>query len=219
MKIAIALSDIKSTGGVARVVTNIANSLVKVPGYDVEIISCFKSIRENVSYNIDDNIKIRYVNLDMNVKKNKLMKQIYFLKEIRSILKYSNSDVLISTNAHLNIYSIIATLGLKTKVLGSEHGAYNHLSIGWRILTQVFYRYLDKLILLTSKEKHKYKLKENKIAIIPNMIDNSNKKLSSLNNNNIVMVNRIDDNKNIFVELEVFSKVLKNNNNYKLNIY
>ncbi|WP_066874765.1 glycosyltransferase family 4 protein [Clostridium mediterraneense] len=219
MRIAILLSDINSQGGVARTVTNLANAFDELTDYSIDIISCFKSCGQEQNYKINENISVKYLNIDINIKTNKIYKQIYFIKEIKKNLSYKDYDFIISTNAHLNIYSYLSLIGKKkTKLIACEHGAYNHLEKGWRFITKLIYRKVDKLILLTSKEIDLYKKFCKSIDVIPNILSFESDYISKQNNNKIISVGRIDTNKNYIDLIRAFAAIESKYSNWSVDI-
>ena len=220
MNLLIVVSDLTSKGGVVRSIVNMANAISSKENYEITLLSVFKPYNNEIFYVPYENIKTKYLNLDLNFKGNRIQKQLYFYKNLRNVAR--NYDCIISTNAHFNIYfAIMKKFKLKAKVLGSEHGSYNHLSKGWRILTKLTYRYLDTLILLTGKELKEYKKFAKNIAIIYN-INNITKigleDIKSHEEKRILMVGRIDENKNYQDMIRAFSTLSKKYQDWHLDI-
>ncbi|MGL4849564.1 MAG: glycosyltransferase family 4 protein [Clostridium sp.] len=205
MKLGILVDDMNSKGGVPRSIANLANGLNRYLKWDIEVISCFKGIEKSIYYSLDQEIKLIYLNLDRDENINKILRQIKFYRRIRKKITNEKYDVVVSSSAFLSIYA--QGISKKIKIIGCEHGAYSHLSSNWRKITQVVYRRLSALVLLTNEERECYKIKDSKIKVIKNMKSFNSEEKAELNNKKILSIGRIDENKNICNMIEVFKEV------------
>ncbi|MGL5870737.1 glycosyltransferase family 4 protein [Clostridium chrysemydis] len=218
MKLAILVTNINSQGGVARVISNLANEFAEKKDINVEIISVFKQ-NSKLEYSFNERISLKYLDLDMDLPINKIKKQIVFSKEVNKVINEGNYNIVLSTNAFLNMYAVLfKNKKSKTKIIGSEHGAYTHLGSGWRAITKILYKRLDSFVLLTEKEKDKYKEYTKDIQVIPNMMTFESDEISDLEHKNIISVGRIDENKNISNLVDVFKLVSEKADEWTLTI-
>lgn len=98
--------------GAERVMTNLANQCV-TEGYEVVFVTSYSVLNE---YKLEKSI--HRFNLESKEAKQSFIKRNYLrVLKLRKICKEEKPDILISFMAEPNFRSILATLGLKTKVI------------------------------------------------------------------------------------------------------
>lgn len=223
-------------GGIEKCISSLANALA--PNYEVNIISTYK-LYENPPFKLNDNIKITYLMEEKPNKKEikdalKHFKLITFIKELLKALnilkkkknlmikaiKDCNSDVIISTRDIHNLW--LGKYGKKDSLkIGWEHNHHNNDQ-----------KYINKIIksvsnldcfVLVSKEleefyRQKLKEKKCKTIYIPNTLDYYPKKVSDLDEKNIISIGRLSPEKGYLDLIDVFKLVNQVYPDWKLNI-
>lgn len=214
-------------GGIERQVTTLANELSKK--YDVEIISLYDILEGESFYNLNDNVNVKYVfnygpNKKEIIKCLKNFKVITFFKEIfkaikmlytkyfglRKIINSLDTDILISSRiefskqVHRNDIITIA----------QEHSFINTDKYIKKVKKS--FSGIDYLVVMTKKAKEKYELwlkdcrVRPQVIVIPNMVkENKDGQVSSLNNNQIVSIGRLELVKDFYTLILVFSILIK----------
>jgi glycosyltransferase involved in cell wall biosynthesis len=168
IKVCFFSGDITRGGGTERVSITIANELAKDPAYQV----CFLSLveqKERPAYEIATNIS-----------RHALGKRwlspgpayLSLIPKVRRFLKEQQIDLIIDIDIVLDVLSVPATVGLKTKVLSWEHSNCTYeLTQGWyrRIILNLFTKRTDGVVTLTpgdaiAFQKH-FKNKKNIVSI------------------------------------------------------
>lgn len=197
-------------GGAERVLTLIANSLSK--DYNVCILYYNSCANE---YDIECSTKQI---CDEKIKSN--FKRILAL---RKVLKREKADVVISFEYFINIRAIVASLGLKHKLIVSERNDPNKLNSRKfaKVLRDILYNFSDALVCQTPDAKEYFSEKiQGKSFVVPNPIkgglplwkyDNSR--------NEIINFCRLEKQKNIPLLIDAFNDFSHEFSNYTLHIY
>ena len=214
-------------GGIEKQVTTLANELSKE--YEVEIISLYDILSGKSFYKLDDKIKVNYI-FDFGPNKNKikdalkkfkvvtLINQLYKALKIlytkyfglEKIVKNLNTDILISSRIEFS--KQIKRDDIIT--ISQEHSFINNEKYIKKVRKS--FRHIKYLIVMTNGAKEKYdewleneKIKP-EVVVIPNMIkENKNAKLSTLCNNQIISVGRLEEVKDFYTLILVFSVITK----------
>ena len=223
-------------GGIEKQVTTLANELCKK--YEIEIISLYDILCGKSFYKLDNRIKVKFIfNYGPNKKEitsclkklkiftvfKELVKSVKMLYTkfygIKKIVKNLDTNVLISSRIEFSKqiqrndiitiaqeHSYIDTDNYKKKVKKSFYG-------------------INYLVVMTQKAKEKYEewLKNIKskpeIVVIPNIIDeNKLGNVSTLNNNQIISIGRIEPVKDFYTLIIVFSIISNKYPKLKLKI-
>ena len=223
-------------GGIEKQVTTLANELLKE--YEVEIISLYDILSGESFYQLDDKVKVKYIfNFGPNKDKIKdalrkfklitLIKQLckavkilytkYF--SLGKIIKNLNTDILISSRIEFS--KQIKRNDIIT--ISQEHSFIDNEKYIKKVRKS--FKYIKYLIVMTKGAKEKYDewLKNEKIKpeviVIPNIIkENKSGKISNLNNRQIISVGRLEDVKDFYTLILVFSVIVKKYPNYILKI-
>lgn len=223
-------------GGIEKQVTTLANELSKE--YEVEIISLYDILSGESFYQLDDKVKVKYIfNFGPNKDKIKaalkkfklitLMKQLckalkilytkYF--GLGKIIKNLNTDILISSRIEFS--KQIKRNDIIT--ISQEHSFIDNEKYIKKVRKS--FKHIKYLIVMTKGAKEKYDewLKNEKIKpeviVIPNIIkENKSGKISNLNNRQIISVGRLEDVKDFYTLILVFSVIVKKYPNYILKI-
>ncbi|MEG2789544.1 MAG: glycosyltransferase family 4 protein [Romboutsia sp.] len=211
----------ETPGGAERVTSIIANNLVNRYDYDIKIIT-FNST--DSFYNLDENIGI----ISLNIEKSnnffiRKLQPIKYLGEYRKLIKKLSADLIISFGVEAVIFNIIATFGIKNlKNFSWEHSSFYQPTYKvLNFLKKVFYKKLDKIIVLNKSEEKAFSsfIDENKIFVIPNPLPWNSSNVSKLNNKVIISVGRYQGVKGFEMLIKAFKKIVDRDDEWKLEIY
>lgn len=223
-------------GGIEKQVTTLANELSKE--YEVEIISLYDILSGESFYQLDDKVKIKYIfnfgpNKDKIKDALKKFKLITLIKQLcralkilytkyfglGKIIKNLNTDILISSRIEFS--KQIKRNDIIT--ISQEHSFIDNEKYIKKVRKS--FKHIKYLIVMTKGAKEKYDewLKNEKIKpeviVIPNIIkENKSGKISNLNNRQIISVGRLEDVKDFYTLILVFSVIVKKYPNYILKI-
>lgn len=203
-------------GGAERVISNLTNYLVE--NNDIEIV-----INTNeVFYEINKKIKINYL-CKSNIKFVKFCEKVLRVYNLRKIIKKVKPDVLVSFLPKPSYRSIIASFGLKHKLIISERNnpESEYDNIIKKALTFYLYKRVDGIVFQTLGQKKFFnKIKFKKNIIIPNSLKNEFISEQHLKKENTILnVGRLCSQKNQLLLIESFYEVYKKHPDYKLKIY
>lgn len=223
-------------GGIEKQVTTLANELSKE--YEVEIISLYDILSGESFYQLDDKVRIKYIfnfgpNKDKIKDALKKFKLITLIKQLckalkilytkyfglGKIIKNLNTDILISSRIEFS--KQIKRNDIIT--ISQEHSFIDNEKYIKKVRKS--FKHIKYLIVMTKGAKQKYDewLKNEKIKpeviVIPNIIkENKSGKISNLNNRQIISVGRLEDVKDFYTLILVFSVIVKKYPNYILKI-
>ena len=223
-------------GGIEKQVTTLANELSKE--YEVEIISLYDILSGESFYQLDDKVRIKYIfnfgpNKDKIKDALKKFKLIPLIKQLckalkilytkyfglGKIIKNLNTDILISSRIEFS--KQIKRNDIIT--ISQEHSFIDNEKYIKKVRKS--FKHIKYLIVMTKGAKEKYDewLKNEKIKpeviVIPNIIkENKSGKISNLNNRQIISVGRLEDVKDFYTLILVFSVIVKKYPNYILKI-
>lgn len=223
-------------GGIEKQVTTLANELSKE--YEVEIISLYDILSGESFYQLEDKVNVKYIfnfgpNKDKIKDALKKFKLITLIKQLckalkilytkyfglGKIIKNLNTDILISSRIEFS--KQIKRNDIIT--ISQEHSFIDNEKYIKKVRKS--FKHIKYLIVMTKGAKEKYDewLKNEKIKpeviVIPNIIkENKSGKISNLNNRQIISVGRLEDVKDFYTLILVFSVIVKKYPNYILKI-
>ena len=224
-------------GGIEKCVVTLANTLCSK--YEVEIAVCYK-LYDKPAFNIDERVKIKYLNKDLKPNINEFRKYLKckrFIKVFKEGIKglrglyrrkktmveyimNSDSDVIISTRDIFN-YWVGTYVPKKVLKIGWEH---NHFHENYKYANNVSRsaRKLDYLVLVSS-ELQKFYAKELAntkcmCIYIPNSIENIPEKKSELTEKRLISVGRLSKEKGYIDLLKLYKRLIKDYPDWKLDI-
>ena len=214
MKIVLLIDHLSGFGGAQRVITNIANRMTE-KGNEVEFI--LTGNNKSCVYQLDNRIKINLIQ-DSSVKR---MSKIKKIKKIRQTIKKTQTDVVISFLTMVNIIAIISNAGLDIPIIISERNDPDRCSKIEKLLSRLFYRFAQCVVVQTDciKEKISRYYKKN-IEVIGNpLVNHGVEKTIYERTKRVIAVGRLNKQKNYTLLLEAFSKVILNYKDYFIDIY
>lgn len=203
-------------GGAERVTANLVKYFV-AQDYSVQIIML---LNDRVDYQLPKEVKLTYISTE---NRNKFIKPLIWMKELRKHLKASKPNTVISFFSKINLLVLLASLGLKSPVFISERNDPKSDNRGnlIKILTFILYPISKGIIFQTKHAKSCFpKMIQRKSTIIPNPINikfdfSKEKKL----NNTIIAVGKLMAQKNHKLLINAFSLIANKYPEYKIEIY
>lgn len=168
--------DITRAGGTERVSTMIANVLMQERKYRILFLSLTEQ-SETLFFPLDPNIQHfmlgkKWINAGSGY--------IKIIPKLRRFLKQQDIDIIIDIDIVLDILSIPAAKGLKTKIISWEHFNYHYEMESWyrRYILKYSVKRTDYIITLTEGDRKLYQKKLNRqqnISAVYNPIMNVSK--------------------------------------------
>ena len=223
-------------GGIEKQVTTLANELSEE--YKIEIISLYNILSGKSFYELDERINVKYIfnsgpnrsKIKNALKKFKLINLVSELRKafkmlytkyfgLKKIINKLNTDILISSRIEFS--KQIKRDDIIT--ISQEHSFIDEKKYIKKVKRS--FKHIKYLVVMTKGAKQRYDewLKEEKIkpevVVIPNMIkENKTEKNSTLDNNQIISVGRLEEVKDFYTLILVFSVIVKKYPNYVLKI-
>lgn len=214
-------------GGIEKQVTTLANELSKK--YQIEIISLYNILNGKSFYELEPNIKVKYIfnygpNKEKILNSLKRFKLLTLFKELfkaikilhtkyfglKKIINNLDTDILISSRIEFS--KQVKRNDIIT--IAQEHSYIDDRKYIKKIKKS--FKGIDYLVVMTKKAKQQYDLwlKEVKdkpeVVVIPNMIkENKDGQVSKLNNNQIISIGRLEPVKDFYTLILVFSVLIK----------
>ena len=215
MKRLILITNKLTGGGAERVMSVIANDFVE---RGIEVI--FLVLKETpIEYSLDSRIKFIYKN---DEKSKDSLGQIRF---IRTVMKRYPGATVLSFFTHQNLYTIVASIGLKNRVIVSERNdpAYSIQGKLKKIIRKFLYacRLCDGIVFQTSEAANYFSRKiQLKSVVIPNPMKRDLPHMyEGVRKNTIVSFGRFEEQKNYEMLILAFSKFVAIYSDYKLFLY
>lgn len=222
MKIIFLTTDITQVGGVERVLCKLCNFMVKEYNYNIKIVSLYKPKRDKVYFSLDNRISIKYLNVESNTSSmsciKRILNQISMIRAVKTGLKNEEFDIVVTTNTMLGVAAALNKKHINGKIIASEHGDYYYFGKVWRYARKKLYNRLDKVIVLTEKDKIMYEDFLNNTEVIPNSLPFETDKKSNLDSKKILSVGRLEEEKGFEYIIESFSKISERYPQWKLEI-
>lgn len=215
MKKIVFVNSSLSGGGSERVMTLLANQMAE-DGYNVVMILCIQT--EDI-YILNKKVKTIHLREDNS---NRFKMRMTRLKELRAALKREKPDVVISFMSQINMYSLIASLGLNTRIIVSERADPKQRSKMHRIGESILYTYFaDRVVFQTEFVKQYFNSRvQQKSIIIANPIDTN--MLPSWNEKreySIAGIGRLTSQKNFELLISAFAEFDQIVPGYTLHIF
>lgn len=194
-------------GGSERVLTLIANQM-RQDGYDVSIISFGGDTNE-----YDNACDVIYLACAY---------KINLIFSLRKTIRSLNPDVLIAFEYHVGMKTILASIGLNTKVIVSERNDPHELDAkkAKKVLRDILYRKLDCLVCQTPDARAYFNPKiRKKAVVIGNPIKSNLPEWVGQDSNILLNYCRLEKQKNLPMLIKAFEIVKKNHPEALLEIY
>lgn len=205
-----------SMGGAERVVASLANRFVEL-GHKVKIV-----VVDNGDVNTYyTKPEIEFIHISKP--SNPVFDLLYRAKKIRQFLDFYNPDVVLPFATQKNVSVLLATAFSRHKVIISERNNpyLDPKSKALRILRKLLYWTADGYVFQTDGARDYFSNSiQKRSCIIANPITSQLPPVwSGKREHRIVMVNRLDAQKNIKMAIDAFSEIYKDYTDYVLEIY
>lgn len=214
-KICFFSGDITRSGGTEKVACQIMNGLTAQ--YDISVISLTHS-SEEMFYPLNSEIK-KVALFDSNP--NGIKQYFSVVKRIRKYLKTNNIDILIDVDTILDMFSVTAVGGLKTKLIAWEHFNF-HETMGNKLRVPIrkhMTKHADCVVTLTKEDRKTYSdYFGNKLRVeqIYNPVEITQTQGEyNLHSKTIISVGRLAKQKGFDMLVDVADKVLKEHNDWE----
>ena len=208
-------------GGAQRVILNLTESLLKKE-YEVVIVT---TLEEENEYELPGGAKRILSDLtpeEITKSRWKNLKHRYL--KLRNIWKKEKPDIIVSFIGKNNIMAIVTSLGLKIPVAVSVRGEpteeyYNKVL---RFLAKYLFRFASGVILQTKESRQFFPKKTlQKAVVLPNPLNPVflEKPYEGEKEKKIVLVGRIDSNKNQRMAVQAFAKIHEKFPEYYMEIW
>ena len=214
--IGIILSNITNRAGTERAVTNLAN-ILNSQGDKIYIFS-IASEAGNCPYELNTNVEIVHMNLPFSKSTVYFAIKHYFniYKKLKEEINNKNIDFVIGTHHFINF--TISFLRKRVKTIGCEHFNYESAGNFANLLKKVFYRKLDRVVLLTERDMKNYYFLNN-TTTIPNSLSFVPNKLSNCKNKKMVSLGRLTEQKGYDLLIDAVSLIKGKISDWKIEIY
>lgn len=201
-----------SGGGTERVIAVLANDMAE-KSHEVKIVM---TSRDEVAYELHSNVQVLSIGGSTGGSLSKRMKRI---RDLRRIFKQDKEQVIVSFGTETNLFSLLAGIGLKNKIIVSERNDPNQCT--YPILRNMIYRMADSLIFQTEDAKKCFpKGIAKKGGVIPNPLSGEMKKpVHGARRREIVTAGRLEPQKNHRLLIEAFQGFTEQFPDYRLVIY
>lgn len=201
-KICFIIDSMKNSGGRERVVSLLSKEFIKK--YIVKILVLDGDTSS--FYNLDDRVIVESIR-----SKNKIYKFINLHKYLKK-----NSDYIYITLSmrYLNLFISASAIFTKSKIIATEHCDYFTTPKLFRIAKRIFYRKFIYVVTLTEKDRKIISRWFENVIQIDNPSSFESKFTSNYDNNIILNVGRLSEQKGQDMLLDAWSKV--NRKNWKL---
>ncbi|TYZ24504.1 glycosyltransferase family 4 protein [Selenomonas ruminis] len=216
-KICFFTHSMNNSGGVARVLANVAN-MFSDSGDEVSIIvmdSCGESF-----FRINTNIKILTLNNGIcNSIVGQFIGAIKTVYELRKRIKQMQPDVVFAFWTSRAIIAIIAGYKLGIPIVACEHTAYCRARKDANIIRYIVYRQAAAIVSLTNEDAVRYKKINPNTYVIPNEINDLEiRKHNNSNEKVILSVGRWSREKGYDLLIEAWNIIANKYNGWKLKI-
>lgn len=192
-------------GGAERVISNLATQLSE-HGHDVILITSFEDKKEYFCCE-----KVRRIYLGNHRIGNYIKRNYCLTKRLRRVIKTEHPDVLISFMAEPNFRAIIASVGLKNKVMISVRNDPNkeYSSMLTRLLAKLLFRFADGIVFQTEDAKMWFPMSiQKKSEIIYNQVDDGFYRVKPIEaRRNIITFGRLTAQKNHKLLIRSFAAI------------
>ena len=204
-------------GGAERVMVNLAKQFTEV-GYDVILVTSFSDSWEYQISPLVHRISMEAV----EIKQNRLARNVRRISKLRDICRKEKPDVLISFMQEPNFRALLASIGLPLKTIVSVRNdpAREYAGKIGRFVGKVLLPMADGCVFQTEQAKAWFPVRlQKKSAIIMNEVSETFFDTVRENVANVVTVGRLNKQKNHELLLRAFSRISAKHPSEKLLIY
>lgn len=204
-------------GGAERVMLNLANNMAE-KGHEIIVYCTAPRIKNEYPLNSE----IKTIFLETRIK-NKLLKILYKTAEMRKVFKNHTDYTLVSFFPDVSMYTVLASRGLKHKVILSERNDPARMPTKkfLRILRNIACEFCDQIVFQTHDAMKYFPARiQKKGTIIYNPVnDDMPLPFEGEKENTVIAVGRLSPQKNYFMLIDAFAIFHKKHPEFKLEIY
>lgn len=205
------VSDITATGGIERVVTNLASNL-SADGYNVRILSVHRSDIE-IKYSINKDVQVDFVDSRIKNVGNpgsllKFFNHIISALKINSYIIKNKKSAFIINTFPIAFISFISLFFVGKKYV-VEHVHYYYYNKIVRGLRKRIYKMFDKIVVLTERDRVHYMNSGLDAITIPNPLSFESKRTRDVNKvyKKIIAVGRLEYQKGFDILIKSFNEI------------
>lgn len=208
-------------GGAERVMLNLANAMYE-KGNDVVVLQTAVDKNPNAKYAIDEGIIVENIKCNYT---NKIKRILYKYQHIKKFLKKYERYTVVSFLPDVNIYCILASIGLKNRIVVSERNDPNREpgKALVRKIRDISYNLADYIVFQTKDAQNYFSKRiSEKSCIIPNPLMNSQIPILNFEEdrrNVIIMVCRVKPQKNVKMMVDAINLIKEELGDYTVEIY
>lgn len=219
------IGDYTAKGGIEKVTIDLANALAKET--NVFILSLTKKNKDPL-VKLDSRVKVISLGNRISLHNRKggivgLLNDIYFilsnLLPIRKLYKLHKVKYVTGTDIKLSFLLYLASLGTETKVIATDHFAFDVPNVILKKLRAFYYKRLYKVIVLTDEEIKKYNEITSNIKVIPNIISYKPIEKTCFSQKRIISAGRLSLEKGFDLLIDSWEKLEKKFPGWSLDIY
>ncbi len=213
--------DSMQIGGAQRVMSNLAKHFID-SNINVILVNDIVPVDGVPEYKIDNRVKRVFLD-KKKMKTNRLRKNIYRVSTIRKLVKKETPDVVLSFIGPPNIRMLLGTLGLKTrKIVSVRNDPYKEYGSGMKKeVAKVVFNLADGCVFQTKAAADYFSIKlQRKSTVIFNPVEEIFYKTNhNSDEKTIIMVGRLNHQKNYSMAIKAFSLVAERHPEVVLDIY
>ncbi len=201
-----------SGGGTERVIAVLANYMAKK---DCDVMIVMTS-RDEVVYELQNRVQVLSIGGSTG---GSLLKRIKRVCNLRKLFRQDKEQIIVSFGTETNLFSLLAGIGLKNRVIVSERNDPNQCS--YPRLRNVVYRMADGLVFQTEEARSCFPKKiAGRGCVIPNpLAEKMEPDLKRERNREVVTVGRLEPQKNHALLLRAFCGFVEFYPDYRLVLY
>lgn len=203
-------------GGAERVMASIISSLSS-DKYEIQAVMLFEN---RIDYDLPPDIKVEYIG---NNRTNRYLKKLYIIFNLRNKIKSFSPDVIISFLSYCNMICCLAGIGIKHKLIVSERSDPKRNVSGKIVafIRNILYKMSDCLVGQTKEAIDFFPQSiQKKAVVIPNPVSDFLPDIyRGKRSKNIIMVCRLNKQKNIPMAFKAFAKFHSIHPDWILDIY
>ena len=199
-------------GGTERVIAVLANYMVQ-HGHDVTILM---TVGEESVYELDNRIKLAGIGERTG---GRIGKRVERIRKIRRYFREDKERVILSFGIETNLFSILAGLLLKNKILVSERNDPNRCS--YPAIRNLLYQFADGFVFQTKAAQQCFgrNIRKKSVVIANPVKDSLPEPFQGERRKRISAVGRLEPQKNHKLLISAFAEFYKTHPDYELFIY
>lgn len=199
-------------GGTERVIAVLANYLIEKK----HAVTILMTSREDVAYELHEDVRVVAIGKSTGGSPVKRMKRIL---DLHQYFRQDKSQAIVSFGTETNLFSLLAHVGVKNKLIVSERNDPNQC--GYPHLRNLVYRMADRLVFQTEEARLCFPKKiADRGVVIPNpLAKNMVSVFTGERSHDIVAVGRLEPQKNHKMLLRAFALFDRKYPDYRLVLY